>query len=301
MQLTISKSNWRAQPKFHWFQSSSTKLTTPICSLQSIPLPLLDLLEDSDAVVLRCGTFCWQHVGVDGFFPVVTRSWKRWYLMVSRWSLSFPFSTMVMTFSSAAMTWCFDEFILLDTSACSRNVLFAFTSFNPAAFPITNNLDVSYCITPPGRHVLPDFVPYQVNSRASDGCSFLWFGSEVDIVLVSISKMNQENKRVSVITHQQYCFTGVWDFQCQWNMLYFITTRGIPRRHRNHCLLSLFFFFCRVLHTMFSHLRAHVFARSVTMARSSAVQAPSSRRQERRRAIVGGSPQSQSTDWASSR
>ena len=54
-----------------------------------------------------------------------------------------------------------DDFILLDNSACSRNVLFALTSFNPAAFPITNNLVLSYCITPPGRHVLLDFVPYQ--------------------------------------------------------------------------------------------------------------------------------------------
>ena len=61
------------------------------------------------------------------------------------------------------------------------------------------------------------------------------------------------------------------------------------------------FFFFRVLHTIFSHLRAHVFARSVTVARSSAVQASSSRRQERRWAIGCGSPQSQSTDWASSR
>ena len=41
---------------------------------------------------------------------------------------------------------------------------------------------------------------------------------------------------------------------------------------------------------MFSHLRAHAFARSVTVARSSAVQASSSRRQERRWAIVCGSP-----------
>ena len=67
--------------------------------------------------------------------------------------------------------------------------------------------------------------------------------------------------------------------------------------------LFLFFpcFFFRVLHTMFSHLRAHAFALSVTVARSSAVQASSSRRQERRWAIVCGSPQSQSTDWASSR
>ena len=51
----------------------------------------------------------------------------------------------------------------------------------------------------------------------------------------------------------------------------------------------------------FSHLRAHAVARSVTVARSSAVQASSSRRQERRWAIVCGSPQSQSTNWASSR
>ena len=48
-------------------------------------------------------------------------------------------------------------------------------------------------------------------------------------------------------------------------------------------------------------LRAHAFARSVTVARLSAVHASSSRRQERRCAIVCGSPQSQSTDWASSR
>ena len=40
-----------------------------------------------------------------------------------------PFSMMVMT-SSAAMTWCFDDFTLLDTSACSRNVFLAFTRFN---------------------------------------------------------------------------------------------------------------------------------------------------------------------------
>ena len=65
--------------------------------------------------------------------------------------------------------------------------------------------------------------------------------------------------------------------------------------------LLQFSFFFRVLHTMFSHLRAHAFALSVTVARSSAVQASSSRRQERRWAIVCGSPQSQSTDWASSR
>ena len=47
------------------------------------------------------------------------------------------------------------------------------------------------------------------------------------------------------------------------------------------------FFFFRVLHTIFSHLRAHAIARSVTVARSSAVQASSSRRQRR-----GGGPSS---------
>ena len=56
------------------------------------------------------------------------------------------------------------------------------------------------------------------------------------------------------------------------------------------------FFFFRVLHTIFSHLRAHAFARSVTVARSSAMQASSIRRQERRWAIVCGSTQSLSTD-----
>ena len=61
------------------------------------------------------------------------------------------------------------------------------------------------------------------------------------------------------------------------------------------------FFFCRVLRTIFSHLRAHAFSRSVTVASSSAVQVSYSRRQERRWAVVCRSPQSQSTDWASSR
>ena len=42
--------------------------------------------------------------------------------------------------------------------------------------------------------MLLDLVPYQINSRAPDGCSFLWFGSEVDIVLVSTSNMNHENE-----------------------------------------------------------------------------------------------------------
>ena len=59
--------------------------------------------------------------------------------------------------------------------------------------------------------------------------------------------------------------------------------------------------FFRVLHTIFSHLRAHAFARSVTVARSSAVQASSSRRQERRWAIVCGSTQSHSTERVSSK
>ena len=73
-----------------------------------------------------------------------------------------------------------------------------------------------------------------------------------------------------------------------------------PNHHiRSRCIGIAFFF--RVLHTIFSHLRAHAFARSVTVARSSAVHASSGRRQERRWAIVCGSPQSQSTDSASSR
>ena len=74
-----------------------------------------------------------------------------------------------------------------------------------------------------------------------------------------------------------------------------LLTQGLPptRAYR--------FFFFRVLHTISSHLRVRAFAHSVTVARSSAVQASSSRRQERRWAIVCGSPQSQSTDLASSR
>ena len=54
---------------------------------------------------------------------------------------------------------------------------------------------------------------------------------------------------------------------------------GVVRLKHKHCLC--FFFFFRILHTISSHLRAHAFARSVTVARSSAVQASSSRRQER--------------------
>ena len=68
MHLTISRNDCGARPKFHWFQSSSIKLPTPITSLQSIPLPLLDLIEDSDAVVFRGCTLWCQHVGVDGLF-----------------------------------------------------------------------------------------------------------------------------------------------------------------------------------------------------------------------------------------
>ena len=79
-----------------------------------------------------------------------------------------------------------------------------------------------------------------------------------------------------------------------------ISTHADDERTERMTLMTTFFFF-RVLHTIFSHLRAHAFARSLTVARSSSVQASSSRRQERRWAIVCGSPQSQSTDWASSR
>ena len=64
------------------------------------------------------------------------------------------------------------------------------------------------------------------------------------------------------------------------------------------CINRLFFF--RVLHTMCCHLRAHAFARSVTVSRSSAVQASSSSRQQRRWAIVCSSPQLQFKDWVSS-
>ena len=60
------------------------------------------------------------------------------------------------------------------------------------------------------------------------------------------------------------------------------------------CVRSMFFFIFRVIHPISSHLRAHALARSVTVARSSAVQASSSRWQERRWAIVCGPPQSRS-------
>ena len=68
-------------------------------------------------------------------------------------------------------------------------------------------------------------------------------------------------------------------------------------RHVDTSELVDFLIVFRVLHTIFPHLWAHAFARSVTVARSSAVQASSSSRwQERRWAIVCGSSQSQSTD-----
>ena len=157
------------------------------------------------------------------------------------------------------MTWSFDGFTLLDISACSRNILFAFTSFIPAAFQITNNRDVSYCITPPGRHVFLDFVPYQINSRAPDGCSCLWIVSEVDSVLVSISNMNQENKRASVIAHTSSTASQVSETFSADGICYFTTTRGILRRPSNHCLLSLlgrksFIFNCGKIEHNFSAL-----------------------------------------------
>ena len=58
---------------------------------------------------------------------------------------------------------------------------------------------------------------------------------------------------------------------------------------------------CPLHHFLPLKLRAHAFARSVNVVRSSAVHASSRRRRERRWAIVCGSPHSQSTNWASSR
>ena len=78
----------------------------------------------------------------------------------------------------------------------------------------------------------------------------------------------------------------------------FFINRGGPCQHGLMCGCN---FFCLVIHPIFSHLRAHAFAHYVTVARSSAVQVSSSRRQVRMWTIVCGSPQSQSTDWASSR
>ena len=67
------------------------------------------------------------------------------------------------------------------------------------------------------------------------------------------------------------------------------TCRTSDYRHDHQCV----FFFCRVLHTMFSHLRAHAFARSVTVARSSSVQASSvrnKRQQQNRRPAAPRTP-----------
>ena len=239
------KKSLRDTHTFQWFQLPPQSSQPQSAAFNVFPCHCWKWWKNMRLWHFVAAYFGGNMLGWMAFSPVVTSSWKHWYIMVSRWSLCFPFSTIVMTFSSSTMNWSFDDFILLDTLACSRNVLFVFTSFSPAAFPITNNLDVS--ITPPGRHVLLDFVRYEVNSHAPDGCSFLCFESEVDIMLVSICKMNQEN----VITHQKYCFTGVWDFHCQWNML-FHNHGGISRRPMNHCLLSfverkLFIFNCNFM------------------------------------------------------
>ena len=72
--------------------------------------------------------------------------------------------------------------------------------------------------------MLLDFVPYQINSSASDGCSFLWFGSEVHIVLVSTNNMNQENEGSvpsPTSTASQVSETFIADGIC-----YFTTMRG---------------------------------------------------------------------------
>ena len=42
------------------------KLPSPIFSRQRIPLPLLDLMKHSEAVILCCCGSWWQHVWVDG-------------------------------------------------------------------------------------------------------------------------------------------------------------------------------------------------------------------------------------------
>ena len=61
-----------------------------------------------------------------------------------------------------------------------------------------------------------------------------------------------------------------------------------PRTYK--CVLTVQLLLLSCSSHNLSHLRAHAFARSVTVARSSAVQASSSRRQDRKRAIVCGFP-----------
>ena len=100
--------------------------------------------------------------------------------------------------------------------------------------------------------MLLDFVPYQINSRAPDGGSFLWFGSEVDIVLVSISKMNQENEgsvlSPTVLLHMCLILSLPMEYAISQPSV----ARCSPRRPRNRCLLSLLerkssFFNCNVM------------------------------------------------------
>ena len=111
---------------------------------------------------------------------------------------------------------------------------------------------------------------------------------------------SQRYLQVDIVSHQVQCL----HLKVEGSQRYLqvdIVSRQVQCLHVKVEGSQQYFFFFRVLHTIFFHLRAHALARSVTVARSSAVQASSSRRQERRWAIVCGSPQSQSTDWASSR
>ena len=90
-----------------------------------------------------------------------------------------------------------------------------------------------------------------------------------------------------IFPHHYTCHSSLYNFSdnkernisCKYIITILITTMVyIERNHVVFPKTALFYIIlllCRVLHTMFSHLRAHAFARSVTVARSSSVQASS--------------------------
>ncbi len=78
----------------------------------------MDLIEDSEAVVLRCCTLWWQHVGVDGIFSGCDQLLEALVSHVGKvvTLLSFQYDGHDLLVSGNDLV--FDDFTLLDTSAC---------------------------------------------------------------------------------------------------------------------------------------------------------------------------------------
>ena len=105
----------------------------------------------------------------------------------------------------------------------------------------------------------------------------------------------QHNAHSGIVRMKAVCRSLMWWPGIDLDIERTVNSCDTCRRSRPKSAEAPFFFF-RVLHKHFPRLRAHAIARYVTVARSSAVQASSSRRQDRRWVIACGSPQSQSTD-----